>query len=166
MATRRVRPDCSSPAQIRVSTDTAQEHEQASSLPWPSTGRSEREHYTYCPGPRRLQAADPRPVRHVRLPARPSRQDPQHQLHAASERGTDRLLLGLRVGEPDEERLGAWLAKESVRDIYLTNDPDEASLLIDKAIAGCAEDDVEEIRSLGRTLASWRTSILEHHNTG
>jgi hypothetical protein len=76
------------------------------------------------------------------------------------------MLLGLRVGDPDDELLGAWLAKESVRDIYLTDDPDEASLLIDKAIAGCAEDDVEEIRSLGRTLASWRTSILEHHNTG
>jgi transposase len=62
--------------------------------------------------------------------------------------------------------VGAWLAKESVRDVYLTDDPDEAALLLDKAIVGCAEDDVEEIRSLGRTLASWRTEVLEHHNTG
>ncbi len=29
-----------------------------------------------------------------------------------------------------------------------------------------AEDDVEEIRSLGRTLAAWRTEILAHHETG
>jgi transposase len=82
------------------------------------------------------------------------------------DRGSDRMLLGLRIGDPDDEVLGAWLAKESVRDIYLTDDPADAALLIDKAIAGCAADDVEEIRSLGKTLASWRTEILEHHNTG
>ncbi len=54
-----------------------------------------------------------------------------------------------------------------MRDIYLTDDPDEAALLIDKAITGCADDDdVDEIQMLGRTLESWRTEILEHHNTG
>ena len=83
-----------------------------------------------------------------------------------NERGNDRILLGLRVGDPNDELLGAWLAKESVRDIYLTNDPAVAAVLIDKAIAGCAADDVEEIQSLGRTLASWRTEILAHHSTG
>lgn len=82
------------------------------------------------------------------------------------QRGSDRMLLGLRVGDPDDEVLGAWLAKESVRDIYLTDDPADAALLVDKAIAGCAQDDVEEIRSLGRTLASWRTEILAHHDSG
>lgn len=82
------------------------------------------------------------------------------------ERGHDRMLLGLRVGDPHDEVLGSWLAKESVRDIYLTDDPAEAALLVDKAIAGCAADDVEEIRSLGRTLAAWRTEILAHHTTG
>lgn len=56
--------------------------------------------------------------------------------------------------------------QESVRDIYLTDDRGDAVTLIDKAIAGCAADDVEEIRSLGRTLASWRTEILAHHTTG
>ena len=33
------------------------------------------------------------------------------------ERGSDRMLLGLRVGDPHDELLGAWLAKESVRDV-------------------------------------------------
>jgi transposase len=81
-------------------------------------------------------------------------------------RGHDRMLLGLRVGDPKDEVLGAWLAKESVRDVYLTDDPAEAATLIDKAIAGCAEDDVPEIVSLGRTLAAWRSEILAHHETG
>jgi len=82
------------------------------------------------------------------------------------QRGRERMLLGLRVGDPHDELLGAWLAKESVRDIYLTDNRPDAALLIDKAIAGCADDEVPEIRSLGKTLASWRTEILAHHDTG
>jgi hypothetical protein len=69
------------------------------------------------------------------------------------ERGHDRMLLGLRLGDPNDEVLGAWLAKESVRDVYLTDDVNKAGTLIDKAIAGCA-DDVAEIQLLGRTLAA------------
>jgi transposase len=82
------------------------------------------------------------------------------------ERGHDRVLLGLRVGDPHDEVLGAWLAKESVRDVYLTDDPNEAAVSLDKAITGCTTDDVLEIQSLGRTLAAWRTEILAHHATG
>ena len=82
------------------------------------------------------------------------------------ERGHDRMLLGLRIGDPHDEVLGSWLAKESVRDVYLTDDPAEAATLLDKAIAGCLDDEVEEIRSLGDTLRRWRTEILNHHHTG
>lgn len=83
-----------------------------------------------------------------------------------NERGNERMLLGLRVGDPHDEVLGAWLAKESVRDVYLTDDPADAAVLLDKAIQGCADDPVPEIQSLGRTLAAWRTEILNHHHTG
>jgi hypothetical protein len=50
--------------------------------------------------------------------------------------------------------------------VYLADDPDDAAVLLDKAITGCGEDDVPEIQSLGRTLAAWRTEILAHHQTG
>jgi len=80
--------------------------------------------------------------------------------------GLDRILLGLRLGDPDNEVLGAWLAKESVRDIYLAEDPTDATLLLDKTIQGCRLDQVPEIRSLGRTLSRWRGEILAHHTTG
>ncbi len=76
------------------------------------------------------------------------------------------MLLRLRVGDPSDEVLGAWLAKESVRDVYLTNDPTDATTLLDKTIVACRHDDVAEIRSLGRTLTRWRTEILNHHTTG
>ena len=80
--------------------------------------------------------------------------------------GLERMLLGLRVGDPDEEVLGAWLAKESVRDVYLADDAADAALLLDKAISGCAEEPVPEVHSLGRTLSRWRGEILDHHPTG
>jgi transposase len=82
------------------------------------------------------------------------------------ERGSNRMLLGLRVGDPNDEVVGAWLAKESVRDVYLADTPADAATLLDKAIVGCAEDEVAEIRSLGNTLAAWRSEILAHHDTG
>jgi hypothetical protein len=82
------------------------------------------------------------------------------------ERGSSRMLLGLRLGDPDGAVLGAWLAKESVRDVYLTDDPAVAAVLLDKAIAGCLADEVPEIVSLGNTLKRWRSEILAHHRTG
>jgi transposase len=82
------------------------------------------------------------------------------------ERGHERMLLGLRVGDPRDEVLGAWLAKESVRDVLLADDPADAALLLDKTIVGCRDDDVHEIHALGRTLAAWRNEILAYHHTG
>jgi hypothetical protein len=80
--------------------------------------------------------------------------------------GLDRMLLGTRLGDPDQEVLGAWLAKEPVRDVYLTEQVAEAEIMLDKAIAGCRLDAVEEVRSLGKTLSRWRDDILNHHRTG
>jgi transposase len=82
------------------------------------------------------------------------------------ERGHHRMLLGLRVGDPNDEVLGAWLAKESVRDIYLAENWRQARTLLDKTIAGCLADEVPEIVALGNTLKSWRREILAHHTTG
>ena len=83
-----------------------------------------------------------------------------------SERGWERLRAGLVAGDPDDEVLESWLAKEHVRDVYLTADAAEAAALLDKAIAFCAASTVAEVRRLGRTLAKWRSEILAHHTTG
>ncbi len=53
-----------------------------------------------------------------------------------------------------------------MRDVYLSEDPADARLLLDKAIEGCRTDPVAEIKSLGRTLARWRTETIAHHTTG
>ena len=68
--------------------------------------------------------------------------------------------------DPHDELLGARLAKGSVRDIYLTEDPKVARVLLDKAVVGWNRDEVAEIRSLGDSLERWRTEILNHHRTG
>jgi transposase len=83
-----------------------------------------------------------------------------------TEHGYARMLLGLRAGDPNDEVLGAWLAKESVRDVYLAETYIEKRVLLDKAITGCLADDVAEIRSLGKTLKKWRREILANHATG
>lgn len=82
------------------------------------------------------------------------------------ERGRDRLLEALRLGDPFDEVLGAWLAKEAVRSVYAEDDPEAAAVVLDNAIASCRADPVPEIRTLGRTLSRWRQEILNHHRTG
>jgi transposase len=82
------------------------------------------------------------------------------------ERGRDKMLAGLRFGDPHDEVLGAWLAKEAVRSVYLVEDAEEAAVLLDNAIAACRADEVAEIRTLGHTLSRWRGEILNHHRTG
>ena len=83
-----------------------------------------------------------------------------------SAKGWARLEAGLVAGDPDDEVLDAWLAKEHVRDVYLTADPQEGVRLLEKAIAFCADSHVAEVRRLGRTLSAWGTEILAHHATG
>jgi transposase len=115
-----------------------------------------------------------RRVQHETLGHRGRKRDPLYRIRKVllrgaerlDERGNQRMLLALRVGDPKDEVLGAWLAKESVRDVYLAENVNDATTLLDKAIVGCAADEVPEIQALGRTLASWRAEILAHHQTG
>jgi hypothetical protein len=57
-------------------------------------------------------------------------------------------------GDPTDDLLGPWLAKEWLRDVFLTDDPTQAAVLLDKTITGCQADPVAEIRSLDDTTAS------------
>jgi transposase len=83
-----------------------------------------------------------------------------------TDRGRSRLLEGLRLGDPHDEVLGGWLAKEMVRDVYLTDKTNLATVLLGRTIRACLADDVPEVQALGRTLRKWWTEILNHHRTG
>lgn len=83
------------------------------------------------------------------------------------ERGWERIWAALRDGDPDGSVQACWVAKEKVRDVYLTDDPDLAAERLDDAIAWCTETDSSpELRRLAKTLRRWRTEILAHHTTG
>ena len=84
-----------------------------------------------------------------------------------NDRGWERVLLGIQVGDPNLEVIMAWLTKDALRGVYATSEVGEASLLLDNVIAARFEEErIQELRRLGRTLKAWRSEILAHHATG
>ena len=68
--------------------------------------------------------------------------------------GAVRMLLGLCTGDPNDELLGAWLAKESVRGRVLDRRPDRSSDVVGQDHRRLpSRHSVAEIRALGGTLA-------------
>ena len=83
------------------------------------------------------------------------------------EQGWDRLHRALRDGDLDGHVRDAWVAKEYVRDIYLTDDPIEAEAALERVISWCRDPDAgPELRTLAKTLHRWQNEILAHHTTG
>lgn len=83
------------------------------------------------------------------------------------ETGWARIWAALRAGDPDGHVQDCWVAKEKVRDIYLTNDPVVAEVALDDAIAWASAPEVgPELTRLAKMLRRWRTQILNHHTTG
>jgi transposase len=78
-----------------------------------------------------------------------------------------RIHEGLRYGDPHDVVQAAWCAREFVRDVYITEDPDEAVVALDKALEWCTDPEASsELVTLAKTLTRWRTEILNHHTTG
>ncbi len=83
-----------------------------------------------------------------------------------TERARVRLDAALAAGDPRDEVVATWLAKEHLREVYATEDSLEATTLLDAVIAECTSAEVKELRRLGGTLEKWRSEILAHHTTG
>ena len=80
--------------------------------------------------------------------------------------GWDRIHRALDTGDPHDEVQDAWVAKEKVRDVYLTDDPVHAAELLDDAIAWCvAAEAGPELCRLAKTLRRWHHQIVAHHHT-
>jgi transposase len=83
------------------------------------------------------------------------------------ETGWDRIHAALRAGDPDDQVTDCWVAKEKIRSVYSTDDPDIATERLDDAIAWCTATEAgPELRRLAKTLRRWRTEIIAHHSTG
>lgn len=83
-----------------------------------------------------------------------------------NEKGWERLVAGLDSGDALDQVLDAWMAKEKVRSVYLTDDVDLATAQLDDAIAFASASKVPEVKTLAKSLKRWRSEILNHHRTG
>lgn len=80
------------------------------------------------------------------------------------EHGTDKMLGLLRVGDPRGDVTASHHAKEAVRELYAHADEQLAAEWIDQLITDMSDETwPTEVRSLGRTLKSWRNEIIAWH---
>ena len=83
------------------------------------------------------------------------------------ERGQRRLRQLLDAGDPYDEVADCWAAKEKIRSVFKTPDPDQAARRLDEAIEYCrAPEAAPEMHRLARTLHRWRQEINTSTATG
>ena len=81
------------------------------------------------------------------------------------DRGREKLTGLLEAGDPNGQVRMAWLAKESVRELYSHSDADLALTFVDELVRDMGDKDMPpEVRSLGRTLKRWRPQIAAWHS--
>jgi len=79
-------------------------------------------------------------------------------------KGDEKLLGFLEAGDPHGEVRMTWHAKETLRGFYDRETIEDAAVYLDALIDDCSDKDFPpEVRSLGRTLATWRDQILAWH---
>ncbi len=83
-----------------------------------------------------------------------------------TEHGWDRLVAGLAAGDPLDEVLEAYCAKEELRAVYDTADVVVARARLDRFYASAQTSGVAELEGLARTVRSWETELLAWHSTG
>ncbi len=67
------------------------------------------------------------------------------------------------MADPTGEVQDAWVAKEYVRDIYLTDDRDTAEAALDRAIAWCTDPiSGRELRTVAKTRESQCGDAKQH----
>ncbi len=74
--------------------------------------------------------------------------------------GLQRLQSALDQGDPYDEVADCWTAKEKVRSVFKTRDPQQATARLDDTIEWCAAPESgPELRRLATTLHRWRDEI-------
>ncbi|WP_419917601.1 ISL3 family transposase [Candidatus Poriferisocius sp.] len=76
-------------------------------------------------------------------------------------RGWQRLHQALKAGDPCDEVLECWQAKEQTRSIFKTTNPQTAVQRLDDTIAYCSDPDAPpELQALAGTLNRWHTETI------
>jgi transposase len=83
-----------------------------------------------------------------------------------SEPQVDRVLVGMRRGDPYDELGGAVVAKEILREMYLAESRSEAEECLAEFYAVVRRAEVPELSRLARTVKRWEREILSFFTTG
>ena len=101
--------------------------------------------------------------------------DPLHRIRKLLLRGAERLdaagrermIAGLAAGDPLDEIAECWVAKEHVRDIFRSPNPDTAQARLQETLDWCEHPHAApELAKLARTLRRWETEIGAAARTG
>ena len=82
------------------------------------------------------------------------------------QRGWERLIAGLELGDPDGEMAAAWLAVQLFRKVYAAGNKAAATAALNRFYQHCRDCDVPELDTLAITVRSWEYEILAYHSTG
>jgi len=77
-----------------------------------------------------------------------------------------RLEAGLAAGDPRDEVLDAWLAKEALRWMYAADTMVVAGRRFDAFVREAKSSSAPELHRLAKTMSKWRTEVLAHHRSG
>lgn len=82
-----------------------------------------------------------------------------------NDRGRQRMMAGLAVGDPDGEVAACYLGKELLREVYSAVDVAHARRRLTAFYQWAAEADVPELTRLATTISAWQDEILAYHTT-
>jgi transposase len=82
------------------------------------------------------------------------------------QRGWERLIAGLEIGDPDGDVAAAWLAVQLFRKVYAAANKQAASRALNRFYRHCDERRIPELDTLARTVRTWNYEILAYHSTG
>lgn len=83
-----------------------------------------------------------------------------------SDHQVERVLLGMRRGDPFDELGGAVVAKEILREMYSAGSRAEAETCLAEFYAVVRRAEVPELSRLARTVKRWEREILSFFTTG
>ena len=84
-----------------------------------------------------------------------------------SQRNSDRLVAALDTGDNTRgEVASAWFAKEALRAVYTTKDPELAAEYLAEFYNEVDEWQIPEAKRLARTIRAWECELLNWHHSG
>jgi transposase len=115
-----------------------------------------------------------RRVQNDTLGHRGRRDDPLYRIRRVAlvaaerldQRGWERLIAGLELGDPDGDVAAAWLAVQLFRKVYAAGNKGAATAALNRFYQHCRDRAVPELDTLARTVRSWQYEILAYHSTG